>query len=67
MATQEWLTMIEFAERPRLTRFDDVLLVVRELRKLGISGRTVYERITEIGPVDLDMLNAVLRAEGRAS
>ncbi|MEM7464076.1 MAG: hypothetical protein AAF362_15495 [Pseudomonadota bacterium] len=59
--------MIEFAERPRLTRFDDVLLVVRELRKLGISGRTVYERITEIGPVDLDMLNAVLRAEGRAS
>ncbi len=59
--------MIEFAERPRLTRFDDVLLVVRELRKLGISGRTIYERITEIGPVDLDMLNAVLRAESRAS
>ncbi len=59
--------MIEFAERPRLTRFDDVLLVVRELRKLGISGRTIYERITEIGPVDLDMLNAVLRAEGRAT
>ncbi|MGI9399970.1 MAG: hypothetical protein ACR2O0_01835 [Rhizobiaceae bacterium] len=59
--------MIEFADRPRLTRFDDVLLVVREMRKLGISGKTIYQRITEIGPVDLDMLNAVLRAEQSAA
>lgn len=59
--------MMDFADRPRLTRFDDVLIVVRELRKLGISGRTIYKRITEIGPVDLDMLNAVLRAEQHAS
>ena len=59
--------MMDFKDRPRLTRFDDVLIVVRELRKLGISGRTIYERITEIGPVDLDMLNAVLRAEQHAS
>jgi len=59
--------MMDFSERPRLTRFDDVLLVVRELQKLGISGRTIYQRITEIGPVDLDMLNAVLRAEQHAA
>jgi hypothetical protein len=59
----EWRIMLRYTEKPRLVRFDDVLLVVRELHKLGISGRNLYARVAEIGPVDLDILNEVLRAE----
>ncbi len=53
--------MIEDFRKPRLTRYDDVALVVNELRKFGIAGSSLYKRITEIGPVDLDLLNEVLR------
>jgi hypothetical protein len=55
--------MTGLTEKPRLVRFADVLLVVRELRRLGISGRNLHSYVAEIGPVDLDMLNAVLRSE----
>lgn len=55
--------MVEPFAKPRLTRFDDVKLVVRELYKLGISGKQIYSRVTEVGPVDLDMLNEVIRCE----
>lgn len=55
--------MLEPFARPRLTRFDDVKLVVHELKKLGVSGSHIYARVTEIGPVDLDMLNEVIRHE----
>ena len=46
--------------RPRLTRYDDVALVVQELRKFGIGNNDIYRRVTEIGPVDLDMLSDIL-------
>ena len=40
---------------------------LRVANALGVTGRQIYDRITEIGPVDLDMLNAVLRAERSAA
>lgn len=55
--------MFEQLNRPRLTRFDDVALVVAELRRLGVAGASLYRHIVEIGPVDLDLLNEVLRRE----
>lgn len=55
--------MLERTVKPRLTRLDDVSLVVAELQKLGISGQQLYHQITEIGPVDLDLLNKVLEEE----
>ena len=59
--------MIDTLPKPRLTRFEDVLLVVRELKKLGIADNQLYTRITEIGPVDLDMLKEVLWVEPLAA
>jgi hypothetical protein len=59
--------MVEHTRKPRLTRQQDVLNVVLELRRYGISGADLYHTITDIGPVDLDLLNEVLgmaRAEG---
>lgn len=47
--------------RPRLVRFDDVAAVVGELRRHGIGGANLYRRVTDVGPVDLDLLNEVLR------
>ena len=46
-----------------------MLNVVTELRKYGICGADLYHTITDIGPVDLDLLNEVLgiaRAENAA-
>ncbi len=53
--------MVEYPRKPRLTHRDDVVRVVEELRKFGISGMQLYRSVTEIGPVDLDMLNEILR------
>ena len=55
--------MVRPETRPRLTRLEDVHLVVSELRKLGIAGSQIYQRVTEVGPVDLDLLNVVLETE----
>jgi hypothetical protein len=52
--------MVEHSRKPRLTRHEDVLNVVVELRKYGITGADLYHTITDIGPVDLDLLNEVL-------
>jgi hypothetical protein len=59
--------MVEYPRKPRLTHREDLLLVIGELRKFGVSGLALYHTITDIGPVDLDLLNEVLgiaRAEG---
>ncbi len=59
--------MVEEFNKPRLTRYDDVALVVAELRRFGVAGNSLYKRITEIGPVDLDLLNEVLRLPGKTA
>lgn len=46
--------------RKRLTRFDDVRMLVDELRIRGHSGPELYRRATDIAVLDLDMLNEVL-------
>lgn len=53
--------MHEEIRKPRLVRYDDVVWVVGELRKLGLDTAQIYRRITEIGPVDLDLLAEVMR------
>jgi hypothetical protein len=58
--------MFEALRRPRLTRFEDVATIVGELRRMGVSGPSIYGRMTEIGPVDLDLLNEVLDREAAA-
>ena len=55
--------MLESIRKPRLTRFEDLVVVVRELRRMGITGGAVYRHVTEIGPVDLDLLADVLDFE----
>jgi hypothetical protein len=55
--------MIDLNRKPRLTRFEDLVILVRELRRMGVSGKSIYQRVTEIGPVDLDLLNDVLAME----
>lgn len=52
--------------KPRLTRFEDLVVVIRELRSMGITGGAVYRHVTEIGPVDLDLLADVLACENLA-
>ncbi|HSO48038.1 MAG TPA: hypothetical protein VLQ68_08915 [Rhizobiaceae bacterium] len=59
--------MVEYPRKPRLTHRDDVMRVVEELRKFGISGMQLYRSVTEIGPVDLDILNDILRAQKRTA
>ena len=59
--------MVEVAVKPRLTRYDDVLLVVRELKRLGVSENHLHGRVTEVGPVDLDILNAVIANDRMAA
>lgn len=49
--------------KPRLTRFEDLVVVIRELRSMGITGGAVYRHVTDIGPVDLDLLADVLACE----
>lgn len=56
--------MVEDFNKPRLTRYDDVAMVVAELHRFGVAGASLYKRIVEIGPVDLDLLNEVLRHTG---
>jgi hypothetical protein len=53
--------MTDPARRPRLTRVEDILRLVAGLQRQGLSGAALYRRVTEIGTVDLDLLNHVLR------
>ena len=53
--------MITPITKPRLTRPEDVSILVRHLRREGLAGRSLVQRMTEIGPVDLDILARVLR------
>ncbi|GIL01088.1 MAG: hypothetical protein BroJett030_09870 [Alphaproteobacteria bacterium] len=59
--------MFDSIRKPRLTRFEDLVVLVRELDRMGVSGTAVYQRIAEIGPVDLDLLADVLAFEAKAS
>jgi hypothetical protein len=53
--------------KPRLVRHDDVLRVVTELMKDGIVGKDLFRLITEVGPVDLDILNEVMSRPRKAA
>ena len=53
----------ESLSKPRLTRFEDLVILVGELKRMGIAGSSLYERVAEIGPVDLDVLADVLAIE----
>ncbi len=53
--------MTDPARRPRLTRAEDIARLVADLRRSGLGGVALYRRITEIGIVDLDLLNHILR------
>ena len=52
--------LLDTLTRPRLTRFDDVRELVRELLNFGIDGSDLYRYATDVAVVDLDMLNEVL-------
>ncbi len=52
--------LLDTLTRPRLTRFDDVRELVRELLNFGINGSELYRYATDVAVVDLDMLNEVL-------
>lgn len=58
--------MFDEFRKPRLVRYDDIRRVVIELRRIGADARLIWELVTEVGPVDLDMLNEILRKEGLA-
>lgn len=57
--------MVEYPRKPRLVHREDVIRVIEELRKFGVTGAQLYRSITEIGPVDLDLLNDILGAQHR--
>ena len=52
--------MVDHLTRRRITRFDDVRILVDELRLAGFSGAELYWYATDVAIVDLDMLNMVL-------
>jgi len=47
--------------RPRITDFIKISELVIHLRREGLDSRNIARRITEIGVVDLDMLQEVMR------
>lgn len=59
--------MFDEFKKPRLVRYDDISRVVVELRRLGTESRQIWELVTEVGPVDLDMLNEILLREELAA
>lgn len=52
--------LLDTISRPRLTRFDDVRELVRELLNVGVDGSELYRYATDIAVIDLDMLNEIL-------
>lgn len=53
--------MLDFNLRPSITDYTLISKLVNHLRELGVQDKQMAKRITEIGAVDLDMLNSVLR------
>jgi len=53
--------MTDPARRPRLVRAEDISRLVADLQRQGLRGLMLYRRVTEIGAVDLDLLNHILR------
>lgn len=47
--------------KPRLTNFYELQDLVAELQEKGLEEVKLYQRLTEIGIVDLDVLNDVLK------
>ncbi|MCB1430766.1 MAG: hypothetical protein KDJ67_15440 [Nitratireductor sp.] len=52
---------MEYTRKPRLTRFQDIFRIVSELQLLGTRKSEIYRRMVEIGNVDLDILDEVMR------
>ena len=52
--------------KPRLTHYDDVRMVVDKLTSLGTDADVLAIRVTEVGPVDLDLLNLVLESVNKS-
>ena len=48
-------------QKPRLTRFLDLQDLVAELREKGLDDINLYQRLTEIGIIDLDVLGEVMK------
>ena len=47
--------------KPRLTNFYELQDLVVELQQKGLEGINLYQRLTDIGIIDLDVLNDVLK------
>jgi hypothetical protein len=58
---------MDMDSKPRLVRYDDVMHVVTELMKEGVTGKDLFRLITEIGHVDLDVLNEVMSKPRKAA
>ncbi|MCP4184437.1 MAG: hypothetical protein GY761_14180 [Hyphomicrobiales bacterium] len=53
--------MFNFNPRPSLTDYTEITKVVFCLREFGVQDKQIAKRITEIGAIDLDILQTVLR------
>jgi hypothetical protein len=53
--------MLNFSPRPSITEFTQITELVTHLRELGVQDKQMAKRITEIGAIDLDILETVLR------
>lgn len=47
--------------KPRLTNFYELQDLVAELQEKGLEEINLYQRLTDIGVVDLDVLNDVIK------
>ena len=54
--------MLNFGPRPSMTDFDQISELVSHLRRLGVQDNHMAKRITEVGAIDLDLLDLVLRS-----
>ncbi len=53
--------MFNFSPRPSITEFTQITELVTHLRELGVQDKLMAKRITEVGAIDLDILEVVLR------
>jgi hypothetical protein len=53
--------MLNFAPRPSITDFSKITELVSLLRQMGVNDQQMPKRITEIGAIDLDLLEMALR------
>ena len=54
--------MLQINDRPRITDYATMTELVIHLRKEGVDDHQMAHRLTQIGTIDLDVLNVVLRA-----